>query len=588
MKTILRTTALLTAAAASFSLGAAHAATRAKEVTLIHMGDIHGHLVEHPNLRSDGNGVMLGGLARMYTKVRQIRKAHPGSTITVNSGDTVQGSAEALFTRGQAVIEVLNKFGIDVDNPGNWDYVYGTDVFLQQFAGANPAFHANALAANLYYDGAPYQAKTGERVLNPYWIKDINGLKVGFIGYTASRGPQAVKTEITRGLRLTDGEKEFPEFIHVLRDIHRVDIVVVISELGLGPNVDLANRYPGVDVILSSDMHEMTAKLVRAQTGTLIVDEGQDGQVLNEMTLRKRKGKVSLVSFRQHRITTDIRPDAEIAALVKQARAPFVTGPAFVPGKWVNPINGIKLMQPIDTVVGHTEVALYRSNFADEEMPAVIEGSSHDFLADAFRSVAGTEVGIIRGFRYGTHVAAGPITREDLYHYIPIGPMIAKGTMTGHQLQKLIEDSTYACLATDVVQGWTGGWVAGMSGATLDMNPFGGKLNFTSNFRIGGVPVDAKKRYSVAGYYYQEDPQEINRTRAHDVEVLKDKEGKPMDAVEVVVAYLDSLPNHTVTKANLPLNRFHLVRKLPGAAYGNKEIQPLNGVPAEPLAPVAL
>lgn len=86
MKTLFRTTALLSAAAASLSIGAAQAAA-GNEVTLIHMGDIHGHLVEHPNLRSDGKGAMMGGLARMYTRIRQIRAAHPGSTITVNGGD---------------------------------------------------------------------------------------------------------------------------------------------------------------------------------------------------------------------------------------------------------------------------------------------------------------------------------------------------------------------------------------------------------------------------------------------------------------------------------------------------------------------
>lgn len=577
--------ALFAAAAAAASINA-HAANRSREVTLIHMGDVHGHLVEHPNMRSDGKGAMMGGLARMYTVVKQIRKNHPGSTITVNGGDTVQGSAEALFTQGQAIIDVLNKFDIDVSNPGNWDYLYGTDTFLKQFAGPDARFHANAIAANLYYDGAPYQGKTGERVLNPYWVKEINGLKVGFIGFTANRGPQAVKTEITRGFKLSNGEQEFPEFVHVLRDIMKVDVVVVMSELGLAGNIDLANRYPGVDVVLSSDMHEMTPKVVHAQTGALVVDEGQDGQVLNEMTIRKRKGKVSLVSFKQHRITTDIKPDAGIAALVRKVRAPFVTGPDFVPGKWVNPVNGTKLMQPIDTVVGYTEVPLYRSNFSDEEMPAVIEGSSHDFLADAFRAVAGTEVGLIRGFRYGTHVAAGPIKREDIYHFIPIGPMIARGTLTGHQLQKSIEDSSFACLSTDVAFGWTGGWVAGMSGVTLDMNPYGGKLNYTSNFKVNGVAMDPTKRYTVAGYYFREDPEEINRTRAGNVEVLKDKEGNPMDAVEVVAQYLESLPNHTVTKDKLVLNRFRLVRKLPASLYGNKEIQPLGGVPAEPLVPV--
>lgn len=570
--------------AAIFSAGAACAEARDGKVTLIHMGDVHGHLVEHPNVRSDGKGESLGGLARMYTLIKDIRQRHPGATITVNSGDTVQGSAEAMFTQGEAMIAVLNKFNIDVDNPGNWDYLYGTDVFLQQFAGKDARFHANAIAANLYYDGPPYAGKTGDRVLPPYWIKEVNGLKVGFIGYTSSRGPQAVKTEITKGFRLTEGEAEFPEFIHILRDIKKVDVVVVISELGLAANISLSDRNPGVDVILSSDMHETTPKAIHTKTGAWVIDEGQDGQVLNELTIRKRNGKVSLVHFKQHPVTMNIKPDAEIDALVKKVRAPFVAGAEFVPGKWVNPFNGTRLMQPIDTVVGYTEVPLYRANFSDEEMPAVIEGSSHDFLTDAFRAVAKTDIGVIRGFRYGTHVAAGPIKSEDIYHFIPIGPVIAKGTMTGHQIQKMVDDSAYACLSTDVSLGWTGGWIAGFSGVTLDFNPYGGKMNYSSNYKVNGVPLDEKKRYSVAGYFYKEDPQEINRTRVHDLEILKGENGNSMDAVEVVSKYLESLPKRTVTKDNLKLNRFNIVRKLPPAAYGNREIQPLNGVPTEPVA----
>lgn len=50
---------------------------------------------------------------------------------------------------------------------------------------------------------------------------------------------------------------------------------------------------------------------------------------------------------------------------------------------------------------------LYRGNFSDHTMPGVIEGSSHDFLADAFREQTGADVGTIRGFRYGTHIAKG-------------------------------------------------------------------------------------------------------------------------------------------------------------------------------------
>ena len=48
-------------------------------------------------------------------------------TLLLNTGDTIQGSAEALFTKGQALVDVLNRFAIDAYAPGNWDWVYGAD-----------------------------------------------------------------------------------------------------------------------------------------------------------------------------------------------------------------------------------------------------------------------------------------------------------------------------------------------------------------------------------------------------------------------------------------------------------------------------
>ena len=95
------------------------------ELTLIHSGDIHGHLVPRHNVRSDTTGRMEGGLARMATVINHIRKANPGKTLYFNTGDTLQGSAEAMFTRGQALLEVMNLLKPDFDEPGNWDYLYG-------------------------------------------------------------------------------------------------------------------------------------------------------------------------------------------------------------------------------------------------------------------------------------------------------------------------------------------------------------------------------------------------------------------------------------------------------------------------------
>jgi 2',3'-cyclic-nucleotide 2'-phosphodiesterase (5'-nucleotidase family) len=97
--------AMLALAGLVFGMGAqANASDRTGEVTLIHMGDLHGHLVPHASVRSDAAGKTEGGVARIYTLVEQIRHANPEKTLLVNTGDTLHGGAEALFTKGEAMI----------------------------------------------------------------------------------------------------------------------------------------------------------------------------------------------------------------------------------------------------------------------------------------------------------------------------------------------------------------------------------------------------------------------------------------------------------------------------------------------------
>ena len=213
------------------------------EITLIHIGDIHGHLTPRPNLRSDGEGRMVGGLARMHTLIEQIRKRHK-HTLLLNTGDTIQGSAEALFTRGQALVDVVNLFKLDAYAPGNWEFVYGTDRFLELFAGPKPKAPWNTIAANVYYDGEPYADRTGQHVLPPFMVRDIGGLRVGFIGLTTRRGPQVVGTAVTKGFRFTNGDAEVPMYLRVLRDKLKADLVVMLSEQELSNNVRLAEFTP--------------------------------------------------------------------------------------------------------------------------------------------------------------------------------------------------------------------------------------------------------------------------------------------------------------------------------------------------------
>ncbi len=478
------------------------------EVTLIQTGDIHGHLVARPNLRSDAIGhSMEGGVARMYTVIKQLRKEATekgvNRSLLLNTGDTLQGSGEALFSRGQAMIDVLNLFGYAAHAPGNWDFLYGTARFEETFNGSAtvaPLANWNALASNLYYanqfddtavcgvtatDPATNTVRPLKRVLPTYSIKQVGNVKIGILGLTTARAIAAVGTTVTKNYTFTDAKTEVPCFVNKLRTVEKVDVVVVISELEMSRDIQIAETATASpDVILNSDMHERTTApivVTRADgSQTLIVEQGQDGTVVGKLKLKIKNGKITEWDFKQHVVTDDILEDKTIAAKVAEVRAPFVAG-TFVPGQKVS-IGGntTELKRPVDEVIAHTEVGLHRSNFVDEDMPAVVEGTSHNLIADAMTAVSGAESASIRGFRYGTHVPPGwPITMEDIYHYVPIAAKLGRTSKAcGADLKFAIEQSTQGTFASDPTL-WAGGWMFGYNGVSFDLDACDGLLGAT-------------------------------------------------------------------------------------------------------------
>jgi 2',3'-cyclic-nucleotide 2'-phosphodiesterase (5'-nucleotidase family) len=599
------------ALAAAMLPAAVMAGTGTGKVTLIHTGDIHGHLMPRYNLRSDAiDHKMEGGVARMYTVIKGLRKdAYVNginTSLLINTGDTVQGSGEALFSQGQAMIDVLNLFGFAAHTPGNWDFLYGTARFEETFKGtatAAPLANWNALSANLYYTNqfddtavcgttAAYtytDPVTGitttvqrplKRVLPTYSIKQVGNVKLGILGMTTARAIAAVGTSVTQNYRFTDGKIEVPCFVDHLRNVENVDVVVMISEMEMSRDVQIAETLsPAPDVILNSDMHERTtAPIVVAHadgSNTIIVEEGQDGTVVGKLKLSVYKGQLADWDFKQIVVTDKITPDKTIAAKVAQVRAPFVKG-TFVPGQTVTVGgNTTELLRPVDEVIAYTKVGLHRSNFVDEDMPGVVEGTSHDLIADAMAAIGQAESASIRGFRYGTHVpAGGAIRMNDIYHYIPIAAKLGRTDKAcGADLKFAIEQSIGGTFHPDPAQ-WTGGWMFGYHGVSYDVDACDGFMGATpvnpspltltdptrpwstnrgSNILVNGVPMDDHELYdnratingvanptyqqclpstgapphggyTVTGYWYADDKTTINNCnpcRGRTIQVVK-------------------------------------------------------------------
>jgi 2',3'-cyclic-nucleotide 2'-phosphodiesterase (5'-nucleotidase family) len=480
------------------------------QVTIIQTGDFHGHLVSRPNLRSTKGrpGQMVGGLARIKTKIRQIKeRADDDDTLVIHTGDTLQGGGEAMYTRGQAMVDVVDMLGIEAYAPGNWDFVYGPARFKEFFANADGTSKRwGGLVSNLYetstdpaaptrptevstdptvsmvsqdanvsfaeYDSwANWYVANGKRVLPPYRIRTVNGVKLGIVGCTTSRGPQVVGSWVTQGLEFTDCSREVPKFAAEAR-AKGAQVVVLISEIEIGRNIrimkdNITSNEQHVDLILNSDMHEESLKPIEITDGagnkTWIVEAGMDGTLINEITLSVKNGVVSM-AHKAHRIDDSIPPDWGVAWKVAKVRYPYNRGfdasiPCNASSPYWNPFSQSAttcLQGPLSDIVGHTEVDLHRMNYSHEDMAAVVEGSSHNLIADAIQWWADSDLSTVRGFRYGQSVAGGTpddpgaITRNDLYHIVPLGPRVGKvSRLSANQIRNQIDNSSLAVFSSD-------------------------------------------------------------------------------------------------------------------------------------------
>lgn len=107
-----------------------------REITFIHFADTHGKLAAHWERFSDGCWHPASGcFAKLYTKMQEIRRRAPVRNMLLVNGDNFHGGAEAFFTRGWAVVPILNAFGIDAYTPGNWDFADGPQEFRARFTG---------------------------------------------------------------------------------------------------------------------------------------------------------------------------------------------------------------------------------------------------------------------------------------------------------------------------------------------------------------------------------------------------------------------------------------------------------------------
>jgi len=453
--------------------------SKPRRVSLVFINDIHAQLEPHPELFWSGDrdeyveGV--GGLARIATVFNRLRAERADELVFIDGGDTIQGSGPAAWTKGQVVVEPMNALGLDLAIPGNWSVAYGARAWKDRTA----EFQYPMIAANMR------EKDSGELLFKPYLIKEVNGLKVGFLGFTDPEIPTRQPPHLSAGLALDD-ESVLPKYVAELRERHKVDLLVLVTHIGLPKSIGLADSLEGVDVILSADTHERTYEPI-IRGNTWVVEAGSFASFVGVLDINVGDDqKIVDRSWRLVELRPELFPeDPKVKKVVEAALAPH--------------------RDRMNREIGRTDSWLARYD--------VLNTSLDRLITDSFREAAGTEIALSNGYRFSPPTAPGPITVADLWNWLPIPLELQRGEATGAQLRKYWEGELRNTLADDP-QKLHGGWLGRVSGMTVDFKrhaPEGGRL---AGAFVGGEPLKDHQTYTVAaGHREGAPPDALHRVR---------------------------------------------------------------------------
>jgi len=409
----------------------------------------------------------VGGFAHLATLVKQLRASRPGSLL-LDGGDTWQGSATALWTRGQDMVDAARLLGVDVMT-GHWEFTLGMDrvkeIVDKDFAGKVEFLAQNVKTTDF-----------GDPVFKPYVIREMNGVPCAIIGqafpYTPIANPRYLVADWEFGIQDENMQKVVDE-----ARAKGAQVVVVLSHNGMDVDLKMASRVSGIDAILGGHTHDgmPVASIVANKGGkTLVTNAGSNGKFLAVLDLAVKGGKVADFRYRLLPVFANmLQADPAMDALVAKIRAPYEA----------------KLAEKLAV----TEGLLYRrGNF---------NGSGDQLLLDALMDVQGAEIAFSPGFRWGTTLLPGEeITREWLmdmtattYSHATLTPM------TGETIKTILEDVADNLFNPDPYYQQGGDMVrVGGLQYTIDPNAAMGKR--ITDMRLNGKPLDASRTYKVAGW----------------------------------------------------------------------------------------
>ena len=457
-----------------------------KDVVVLFTSDVHCGIDQ---------GWGYAGLAAL----RDAIAAQGNYVVLVDNGDSIQGEPVGTMTKGEALIDLMNAVGYDIATPGNHEFDYGMERFLELTEKANFPY----ISANFN--------KEGELVFAPYVIKEFDGVKIAFVGISTPK----TLTSSTPAYFMDDagnfiygffqdetGEKLYNAVQNAVDGAvaEGADYVVAMGHTGDEAEcqpwtyADIIANTTGIDAYLDGHSHDKNQVAMKNKAGEEVLRSGCGTKLEGIGYLRIAvDGGLSVGVYEwvydfaaAELIKNDVTVAVENATAALNEKLSEVVASTQVDLVIKDPATGVRIVRTAETNLG-------------------------DLCADAYRDQSGADVAIVNGGGVRDTIKAGNITLNDILKVHPFGNSMCVIEITG---AKILDALEYAC--KDVPSEF-GGFLQ-VSGMTFEIHTYipssvtmdeakmfkavEGEYR-VKNVMIGGEPLDLEKTYTLASHNYK-------------------------------------------------------------------------------------
>ena len=448
------------------------------------------------------------GYAGLYAVKESLSKDN--YVLLVDDGDAIQGEPIGTMTKGEAIIDIMNAVGYDIAIPGNHEYDYGMERFLELTQKANFPY----ISCNFNKDG--------ELIFAPYIIKEFDGVKIAFVGITTPTTPRSSTPKyfmndegefIYSFMQDETGEALYAAVQKAVDDARAEGAQYVIAMAHLGDEdecrpwryLDVIGNTAGIDALLDGHSHDTEQ----------VVMKNKDGQDVVRTACGTKLAHIGRLT-----ITKDGQISSELYSWNQPIAAPKMLGLQNVAGEAVTAATAV-LNEKLAEVVASTTVDLIIydpvAKTDDGRSVRIIrntETNLGDLCADAYLDQSsGADIALVNGGGIRVSINKGDITLNDILKVHPFGNSLTVIEATGQQVLDALEWSVHA------MPGEFGGFdhVAGLtfefdatipSPCTQDDHGFftgmqEGVERRVRNVLVAGEPIDPAKLYKVVSHDYQ-------------------------------------------------------------------------------------